>query len=85
MDSIEINIMSAAEARATAEARRATKVQQDINKMIDEIKDAVVNCRSWVWFYGCDYCGEAFEALIPVLKEKGYYVENLEVYVKVSW
>lgn len=82
---MEINIMSAAEARATVEARRVAKVQKDINEMIDEIKDAVANGLNWVHLYICKYSNEAFEALIPVLREKGYCVGEYEGYVEVCW
>lgn len=85
MDSVEINIMTAAEARATAEARRVTKVQQEVNEMIDAIKNAVAEGRNFVWLYSHNYSGKAFEVLVPVLREKGYCVEDCVEYVEVCW
>lgn len=82
---MEINIMSATEARKRSDEVRNETIQGDIQKMVNAINRAVESGHSYIYFGNDDYCRDAFEALIPVLEEKGYCVEKSGTYVEVIW
>lgn len=82
---MEINIMSAEEAKKRSREVNRRKIEDDIMVMLCTINRAAENGYDDVWLGYDDYCKAAFDAVLPVLKKKGYCVKELDKYVEVSW
>lgn len=82
---MEINIISAEEAKKRSREVNKRRIADHVTSMICTIERLADRGYDDVRFGYEDYCKAAFDAVLPVLKEKGYCVNELDKYVEVSW
>lgn len=82
---MEFNIMSADKAREVSEASRERRIQEDVQRMIEDVETAICNGRQSAYLHDYDYEEAALDILLPILKDKGYKVVNCVDYVEVCW